>query len=76
MKSPASLRVPPKPERAVVETIGLIVLKEGVPWPESAGPSLGSSPPLFLVFTLIVVTRLCLTFSNEVVFVFHATRMK
>lgn len=60
--------------------MGLIVLLERVPWPESVDYSVvsdqGTNPPVFLVFTLIVVAELSLTFSNEVVFVFHATRMK
>lgn len=60
--------------------MGLIVVLERVPWPESVDhsmvPGRGTSPPVFLVFTLIVVAGLSLTFSNEVVFVFHATRMK
>lgn len=60
--------------------MGLIVLLERVPWPESVDYSVvsgqGTNPPVFLVFTLIVVAGLSLTFSNEVVFVFHATRMK
>lgn len=60
--------------------MGLIVLLETVPWLESMDhsvvPGWGTNPPVFLVFTMIVVAGLSLTFSNEVVFVFHATRMK
>lgn len=67
-------------KRATVRKMGLIVLLERVPWPESVDYSVvsdeGTNPPVFLVFTLIVVAELSLTFSNEVVFVFHATRMK
>lgn len=50
--------------------MGLIVVLERVPWPESVDhsmvPGRGTSPPVFLVFTLIVVAGLSLTFSNEV----------
>lgn len=60
--------------------MGLIVLLQRVPWPESVDysvvPGQGTNPPVFLVYTLIVVAGLSLNFSNEVVFVFHATRMK